>query len=284
MENNTQHLLYKLVARARNGSFGKVSKAREIGGHQRLLTVKTLSIVRESSGNDVSAVLNHEVELLFQMKGFNHPNTAKLLDVSAAPINGRLNLTLVSEYVKEDLSAYLAKIPASGLTHDTIKDMMLQLLRGLEFLHTYGVIHHYLNPENILVNSRGEIKIADFGLARIHKLDIGHSCVQVVMMWYQAPEVLLTSTCTSTVDMWSVGCIFAELFLLKVIGFPSEKDWPQNSSIPYSSMKGPKEPFTQLLPNLSQMENDLLSKCLEFTASTRISASEALVHPFLTEH
>lgn len=143
---------------------------------------------------------------------------------------------------------------------------MQQLLRGLDFLHTNMVLHRDLKPENILVSSRGEVKIADFGLARIYTFNIaltpgvseaphthervtaepqsdhlraGFSpscgpepevkpfprvpceslplalCVQVVTLWYRAPEVLLNSVYMSTVDMWSAGCIFAELFLLR---------------------------------------------------------------------
>ncbi|XP_076026152.1 cyclin-dependent kinase 6-like [Genypterus blacodes] len=297
MDCSAENLCYKLVARARNGAFGKMSKAREVGGNQRLLMVKTLSIAKESP--ESTAVLNHEVELLLQIKDFNHPNIVKLLDVSASTMNGRLNLTMVSQYVKEDLSTYLAKAPVSGLGRDNIKNAMLQLLSGLEFLHTNGVIHHYLNPENILVSSRGELKIADFGLAHIYKFSTAHSSC-VVRLWYRAPEVLLKSTHMTAVDMWSVGCIFAELLLLKplfdgateveqlqkifqVIGLPSEENWPPNSPIPYSSMKRPKGPFTQPLPPLSHVENDLLAKCLQFLPSLRISATEALAHPFLTK-
>lgn len=114
---------------------------------------------------------------------------------------------------------------------------MQQLLSGLEFLHTNLVVHRDLKPENILVSSRGEVKIADFGLARIYSFNIALTpgvseasgrispvssqqsdysrCAQVVTLWYRAPEVLLNSVYMFSVDMWSVGCIFAELFLLR---------------------------------------------------------------------
>lgn len=115
---------------------------------------------------------------------------------------------------------------------------MQQLLRGLDFLHTNLVVHRDLKPENILVSSHGEVKIADFGLARIYSFNVALTpgvsealadaparrprespddsrCVQVVTLWYRAPEVLLNSVYMFSVDMWSVGCVFAELFLLR---------------------------------------------------------------------
>lgn len=115
---------------------------------------------------------------------------------------------------------------------------MRQLLRGLDFLHTNLVLHRDLKPENILVSSCGEVKIADFGLARLHSFNISltpgvsvtaelafrcKTCFltgrvaspQVVTLWYRAPEVLLNSVYMFSVDMWSAGCIFAELFLLR---------------------------------------------------------------------
>lgn len=114
---------------------------------------------------------------------------------------------------------------------------MQQLLRGLDFLHTNLVVHRDLKPENVLVSSRGEVKIADFGLARIYSFNVAltpgvsgggggvagsrrgnlitPALFQVVTLWYRAPEVLLNSVYMFSVDVWSVGCIFAELFLLR---------------------------------------------------------------------
>lgn len=130
-----------------------------------------------------------------------------------------------------------------------LQDVMQQLLRGLDFLHTNMVVHRDLKPENILVSSSGEVKIADFGLARIYSFNVALTpgvsevCaaapwfltlsglmaptvsspstlrlllwVQVVTLWYRAPEVLLNSAYTFSVDVWSIGCVFAELLLLR---------------------------------------------------------------------
>ncbi|EPY79239.1 cyclin-dependent kinase 6 [Camelus ferus] len=120
-------------------------------------------------------------------------------------------LTLVFEHVDQDLTTYLDKVPEPGVPTETIKDMMFQLLRGLDFLHSHRVVHRDLKPQNILVTSSGQIKLADFGLARIYSFQMALTSV-VVTLWYRAPEVLLQSSYATPVDLWSVGCIFAEMF------------------------------------------------------------------------
>ncbi|XP_045896609.1 cyclin-dependent kinase 6 isoform X2 [Micropterus dolomieu] len=280
----TKPLCYELLAEVGEGSYGKVYKAREVGEKQRILAVKKFNIHGDTSETGIPAFMLREVALLRKMKYFNHPNIVKLLDASAIPVGRSLDLTLVLEYIDQDLSTYLSKVPASGLSRDCIKDLMQQLLRGLDFLHTNIVLHRDLKPENILVSSRGEVKIADFGLARIYTFNIALT-PGVVTLWYRAPEVLLNSVYMSSVDMWSIGCIFAELFLLRVIGLPSEEDWPKDSPISYSVSWGPiKGSCTNLLHNLGPDENDLLSQCLAFRPSSRISAAKALAHPFLMKH
>ncbi|XP_049417173.1 cyclin-dependent kinase 6 [Epinephelus fuscoguttatus] len=293
-------LCYELLAEVGEGSYGKVYKARETGGTQRLLAVKKFNMLEDTSETGIPAFIIREVALLRKMKYFNHPNIVKLLDVSAVPVGRSLDLTLVLEYIDQDLSTYLSKVPASGLSRDCIKDVIQQLLRGLDFLHTNMVLHRDLKPQNILVTSHGEVKIADFGLARIYTFNIALT-PDVVTLWYRAPEVLLHSVYMSSVDMWSAGCILAELFLLRplfegyteiqqlqkifeVIGLPSEDDWPDDSPILYSVGWGPQGSCTKLLHNLGPDENDLISKCLAFRPSCRISAAKALAHPFFMKH
>ncbi|XP_037647672.1 cyclin-dependent kinase 6 isoform X1 [Sebastes umbrosus] len=293
-------LSYELLAAVGEGSYGKVFKAREVEGRQRLLAVKKFNIRGDASETGIPPFMIREVALLRKMKYFNHPNIVQLLDASAVPVGRSLDLTLVLEYIDQDLSTYLSKAPAAGLSRDCIKDVMQQLLQGLDFLHSNMVLHRDLKPENILVSSRGEVKIADFGLARIYTFNIALT-PGVVTLWYRAPEVLLNSVYMSSVDMWSAGCIFAELFLLRplfqgytevqqlqkifeVIGLPSEEDWPTDSPISYSVSWGPTGSCTKLLHNLDPDDDDLLSQCLAFRQSSRISAAKALVHPFFMKH
>uniref|UniRef100_A0A3P8RV56 Cyclin-dependent kinase 21 n=1 Tax=Amphiprion percula TaxID=161767 RepID=A0A3P8RV56_AMPPE len=269
-------LSYELLAEVGEGCYGKVYKAREVGERQRLLAVKKFNIRGEASQSGIPAFMIREVALLRKMEDFNHPNVVKLLDASAIPVGLGLDLTLVLEYIDQDLSTYLSKVPASGLSRDQVRDVMLQLLRGLDFLHTNLVLHRDLKPENILVSNCGEVKIADFGLARIHTFNMALT-PGVVTLWYRAPEVLLNSVYMSSVDMWSVGCIFADSFyvlasvdycrcsvascflFIRVIGLPSETDWPADTPISYSPSWGSKRSHTKLLPNLEPDENDLLS-------------------------
>uniref|UniRef100_A0A3B4YRK5 Cyclin-dependent kinase 21 n=1 Tax=Seriola lalandi dorsalis TaxID=1841481 RepID=A0A3B4YRK5_SERLL len=289
-------LCYELLSEVGEGSYSKVYKAREVGEKQRLLAVKKFNIHGDTSDSGIPAFMIREVALLRKMKYFNHPNIVKMRETQAA-LREDLDLTLVLEYIDQDLSTYLSKAPASGLSRDSIKDVMQQLLQGLDFLHTNMVLHRDLKPENVLVSSRGEVKIADFGLARIYTFNIALT-PGVVTLWYRAPEVLLNSVYMSSVDMWSAGCIFAELFLLRVasmfwfslvnifrfifvrvLGLPSEEDWPEDSPISYSVSWGPKVSCTKLLHNLGQDENDLLavSRSL-FLFSSNVSVSDLELH------
>ncbi|KAM3863946.1 cyclin-dependent kinase 4 [Diretmus argenteus] len=303
MEVNGAAQRYEILAEVGEGAFAKVYKARETGEQQRLVALKEINIHCDPD-NGIPPFTIRELELLRQMMHFNHPNIVQLLDASAILNGSDTDLTLVFEYIDQDLSVYLAKAPPSGLGGDKIKDVMMQLLQGLDFLHINMVVHRDLKPENILVSSHGKVKIADFELAHIFTLNIALT-PGVVTLWYRAPEVLLNSAeledmlHMSSVDMWSAGCIFAELFLLKplfhgsteaqqlqnifeAIGLPSQEDWPNNSPVSYAATWAPEGPGTQLLPNLGQVENNLLSQCLEFRPTHRISAAEALAHPFFT--
>uniref|UniRef100_A0A672NRI1 Cyclin-dependent kinase 6-like n=1 Tax=Sinocyclocheilus grahami TaxID=75366 RepID=A0A672NRI1_SINGR len=295
---------YEILAEIGQGAYGKVFKARERRGQQRFIAVKRLNIPEEPESGIPQFVIR-EVALLRKIEHFNHPNIVKLLNVSAGWQNEKFDLTLVFEYIDQDLTTFLSKVSEKGL------DVMRQLLSGLDFLHTNTVIHRDLKPDNLLVSSRGEVKIADFGLARIYTYHIALTpCV--VTLWYRAPEVLLQSSYMSSVDMWSAGCIFAELFLdilynghqcycnqqlhlfvvicglacllsLRVIGLPGEEDWPIESPVCYSPTWAAKKPTKQLLPSLAHEENDLLSQFLTFNPAHRISACRALAHPSLAD-
>ncbi|KAF4092970.1 hypothetical protein AMELA_G00027810 [Ameiurus melas] len=266
---------YEILAEIGEGAYGKVYKARETGEKQRLVAVKRLNISGDLDAG-IPQFMIREVAVLRKIGYFNHPNVVKLLDVSAGQRKPGLDLTLVFEYIDQDLSSFLSTAPEDGLGRDKIKDVMRQLLKGLDFLHTNTVMHRDLKPCNVLLSSRGE----------------------VVTLWYRAPEVLLHSSYMSSVDIWSAGCIFAELFLLKplfqgytevqqlqkifeVIGLPSKEDWPKESPIHYNPAWARRDVTTQLLPSLNAEENNLLTQCLAFSPAQRISAYRALAHPFL---
>lgn len=162
-----------------------------------------------------------------------------------------------------------------------------------------------MKPQNILVTKDGIIKIADFGLARIYSFTTVLTSV-VVTLWYRSPEVLLHSTYSSTVDMWSLGCIFAELYLrrplfmgqsdidqlykiFEIMGLPTEQDWPVNSVIPLKSFSNNSnlnkngDILKKIISNIDDTGLDLLRKLLDFNMTNRISARNALNHLYFTQ-
>ncbi|XP_048379394.1 cyclin-dependent kinase 4 isoform X3 [Stegostoma tigrinum] len=200
---------YEPMAEIGEGAYGTVYKARDsLSG--KFVALKNVRVQRNEDGLPPSTV--REVALLKRLEHFDHPNVVRLFDVCATVRADReTKVTLVFEHVDQDLKTYLEKAPLPGLPAETIKDLMNQLLNGLAFLHSHSVVHRDLKPENILVTSRGQVKLADFGLARIYSCQMALTPV-VVTLWYRAPEVLLQATYATPVDMWSTGCIFAEMF------------------------------------------------------------------------
>ncbi|XP_023688041.1 cyclin-dependent kinase 4 [Paramormyrops kingsleyae] len=289
---------YERVAEIGGGAYGTVYKARDRQSGQ-FVALKSVRVQTNQDGLPLSTV--REVALLKRLEQFEHPNVVKLMDVCATlRTDQETKVTLVFEHVDQDLKTYLSKAPAPGLPADRIRDLMHQLLHGLAFLHSNCVLHRDLKPENILVTSRGQVKLADFGLARIYSCHMALTPV-VVTLWYRAPEVLLQASYATPVDIWSTGCIFAEMFRRKplfcgdsevdqlrkifdVIGLPSEEEWPPDVTLSRClfSLCGPC-PITDCVPEISHQGADLLKEMLTFDPLRRISALNALEHPYFQE-
>ncbi|XP_015264175.1 PREDICTED: cyclin-dependent kinase 6 [Gekko japonicus] len=287
---------YECVAEIGEGAYGKVFKARDLKNGGRFVALKRVRVQTSEEGMPLSTI--REVAVLKHLETFEHPNVVRLFDVCTVSRTDReTKLTLVFEHVDQDLTTYLNKVPEPGVPSETIKDMMLQLLRGLDFLHSHRVVHRDLKPQNILVTSNGQIKLADFGLARIYSFQMALTSV-VVTLWYRAPEVLLQSSYATPVDLWSVGCIFAEMFRRKalfrgnsdvdqlgkifdVIGLPEEEDWPNDVALPRNAFTSrTPQPIENFVADIDDLGKDLLLKCLEFSPTKRISAYDALCHPY----
>ncbi|CAO2646147.1 Cyclin-dependent kinase 3 [Lemmus lemmus] len=181
-----------------------------------------------------------------------------------------------------------------------------QLLQGLNFCHCHRVIHRDLKPQNLLINEFGAIKLADFGLARAFGVPMRTYTHEVVTLWYRAPEILLGSKFYSTaVDLWSIGCIFAEMVtgkplfpgdseidqlfqIFRILGTPSEATWPGVSQLPDYQSSFPKwtgKALEEIVPSLGPEGKDLLLQLLQYDPSRRVTAKTALDHPyFSTEH
>jgi serine/threonine protein kinase len=145
-----------------------------------------------------------EISLLKELK---HANIVRLFDV----IHTEKKLTLVFEFIDTDLKKFL-DANNGDLDVPTIKSLLLQLLKGIAYCHEHRVLHRDLKPQNLLINKKCELKLADFGLARAFGIPVRSYSHEVVTLWYRAPDVLLGSRNYSTsIDIWSIGCILAEM-------------------------------------------------------------------------
>jgi len=258
-------------------------------------TTVAIKKVRISNIKDgVSFVSLREIKLLQELK---HPNVIELIDV----FNHNENINLVFECMETDLERII-KDRNIILGASDIKSYMQMLLRGVEYCHKHWVLHRDLKPSNLLVDKTGQLKLADFGLARIFGSPDRQFTHYVVTRWYRAPELLFgAKQYGEGIDMWSVGCIFAELMLrtpylpgdsdidqlgkmFAALGTPNEDVWPGMKELPdYVEFNPcPTPPLKQLFSAASDDALDLLSKFLKFDPNMRISASEALKHGYFS--
>jgi cyclin-dependent kinase len=236
--------------------------------------------------------------MIDRLKELQHPNIVRLYDV----VHTERKLTLVFEFLDQDLKKYL-DVCDSGLDLPILKSFLYQLLTGVAYCHHHRVLHRDLKPPNLLINREGQLKLADFGLARAFGIPVRSYTHEVVTLWYRAPDVLLGSRKYSTpVDIWSVGCIFAEMAngrplvagtseadqldrIFRLLGTPTPQDYPGIVDLPdYTPDLPPYPPprngMASLVPTLNDTGVDLLTKMLQYDPARRITAQEALEHPF----
>ncbi|UMM29837.1 hypothetical protein L5515_011997 [Caenorhabditis briggsae] len=237
------------------------------------------------------------------LRTLQHDNVLEMIDVfTPDPDASSLNYVyFVSVLMGSDLQNIL-KI--QRLTDEQIQLLIYQVLRGLKYIHSAGIIHRDLKPSNIAVNERCEVKILDFGLARAQDAEMtGY----VATRWYRAPEIMLNwMHYTQTVDIWSVGCILAELVsgrplfpgddhidqltkIMSVVGTPQEDFWSKIQSEEarnYIKNQPPivRQDFGALFPMASPYAVELLEMMLILDPDERISVSSALRHDYLREY
>ncbi|GMH36496.1 hypothetical protein BSKO_04364 [Bryopsis sp. KO-2023] len=294
------------------GTFGTVFQGSEISSGRTVAAKRAKSSACQDEGIPVTVIrevgmlklLNQEGEHIVRLE--NH-----FFEEEKDP-----SVLLVFEKHECDMKKFADKhcsrFPGSAkngsLRPTLIKHLMKELLIGVNQLHSQCVAHRDLKPQNILVstkpNSKPVVRIADLGMARNLTMPISTYTHEVVTLWYRAPEILLGGHYTYQIDMWSVGCIFAELFLGKplfradceiyqlinifeMLGLPNEEIWPGVTKLPcwheYPRFKpGKLNTKMEECMNGDNDALDLLVKMLHCNPSQRIHAFDALQHPYFT--
>uniref|UniRef100_A0AAZ3SG49 cyclin-dependent kinase n=1 Tax=Oncorhynchus tshawytscha TaxID=74940 RepID=A0AAZ3SG49_ONCTS len=304
---------FQKVEKIGEGTYGVVYKAKnKVTGET--VALKKIRLDTETEGVPSTAI--REISLL---KELSHPNIVELRDV----IHTENKLYLVFEFLHQDLKKFMDSSSVSGIALPLVKSYLFQLLQGLAFCHSHRVLHRDLKPQNLLINAQGEIKLADFGLARAFGVPVRTYTHEVVTLWYRAPEILLGCKYYSTaVDIWSLGCIFAEMVhllsgynilqlqhfikqgitrralfpgdseidqlfrIFRTLGTPDEAAWPGVTSMPDYKPSFPKwarQELSKVVPPLDDDGRELLGQMLAYDPNKRISAKNALVHRFFRD-
>jgi len=273
-----------------SGTYGDVYKGK-LKGSSEIIAIKKIKIDLENEGIPSTAL--REITILRELQ---HPNIIELKDV----ICNNNKLYLLFEFAEYDLRKYLEEFEHKNLEEETIKSFLYQILDALAYCHSKKIIHRDLKPQNILLTKNLKIKIGDFGLARVFSIPIRPYTKEVLTLWYRAPELLLGINEYSTpVDIWSVGCIFAELVIKKplfkgdcefeqimkiysILGTPKIEDWNEIVNLPYYSNKFPNFSAKKIeeIVKLDVNGINLLKSMLQYDPNKRITAKQALLHPF----
>jgi non-specific serine/threonine protein kinase len=294
--NSSPDQRYTRLEKLGEGTYATVFKGKNRMTHD-IVALKEIHLDSEE-GAPSTAI--REISLMKELK---HINIVRLQDV----IHTENKLMLVFEYMDQDLKKYMDTVGRANhgaLEAPTIKSFMYQLLKGIAFCHDNRVLHRDLKPQNLLINKRGELKLGDFGLARAFGIPVNTFSNEVVTLWYRAPDVLLGSrTYSTTIDIWSAGCIMAEMYtgrplfpgttnedqLLKIfrtMGTPTEQTWPGVSQFPEYKQTFPMYPaqhINTILPMVDAYGLDLLNRMLQYQPHLRISAKDALTHVYFND-
>eukprot|EP00698_Gefionella_okellyi_P006885 TRINITY_DN1663_c0_g1_i2.p1 TRINITY_DN1663_c0_g1~~TRINITY_DN1663_c0_g1_i2.p1 ORF type:complete len:390 (+),score=74.59 TRINITY_DN1663_c0_g1_i2:132-1301(+) len=290
---------YKLIKPIGTGAYGFVCSAEDIRTGEKVAIKKIANPFNQAT--DTKRLLR-EIKL---QSYFKHENVLCIRDIMRPPSKDQFkDVYLVSELMDTDLSQIIAS--DQPLSDDHFQYFLYQTLRGLKYIHSGRIIHRDLKPSNLLLNGNCDLKICDFGLSRVAMHDDPDLDLTeyVATRWYRAPEVMLSwKEYDQAIDIWSVGCIFAELLgrkplfpgkdyldqihkIIDITGTPAAEDVEQVTqekarkylrSLPFK----PKIPFARMYPQANPLALDLLEKMLTFNPKKRITMEQALAHPYL---
>eukprot|EP00753_Platysulcus_tardus_P017211 PLAT6326.1.p1 GENE.PLAT6326.1~~PLAT6326.1.p1 ORF type:complete len:397 (+),score=202.56 PLAT6326.1:27-1193(+) len=284
-----------------HGAYGVVVSATDLRSGTKVAVKKVSRAFDDLI--DAKRILR-EIKLL---KHFTHENVIGVLDILPPPsVKEFEDVYILSDLMETDLHRIIYS--RQVLSNDHVQYFVYQILRALKYIHSANVVHRDLKPSNLLLNSNCDLKVCDFGLARglYDEEDgpTGELTEYVVTRWYRAPEIMLScQEYTKAIDMWSVGCIFAELLGRKplfpgedyihqlqiisdVLGSASDDDLHfVKSEKARRFMKSqpfkPAVPFASLYPEAQPDAIDLLEKMLVFDPDRRLTVEEALAHPYM---
>uniref|UniRef100_A0A7S2M7N5 Protein kinase domain-containing protein n=1 Tax=Zooxanthella nutricula TaxID=1333877 RepID=A0A7S2M7N5_9DINO len=291
---------YKIVEPMSHGAYGIVCSAEDKEVGERVAVKK------------IEGVFEHITitkRTLRELRILRHLQHENLMQVKNIFITGKKTefeeIYVVSELMETDLATTLRS--SQPLSDDHRQFFLYQILRGMKYVHSAQVIHRDLKPRNLLVNSNCDLKICDFGLARVRFSDKGWVCPMteyVCTRWYRAPEVLCSWTDYScAIDIWSIGCILAEMHMRKplypghntqqqldlIIGLLGSPDGEELMKIPNgkcrkfikSLPRTPGKPFGEVFQDMSPLAQEVLAMTMRWDPEGRISVNEALVHPYM---
>ncbi|KAJ5708295.1 hypothetical protein N7488_008096 [Penicillium malachiteum] len=274
------------------GVSGLVCSARDQISNR---TIAVKKLVDPFKTENIARHMYREVKLLKTLK---HDNIIHLTDIFISPSE---DIYLVTDLMATDLHTLLK---TKELDNQFTQYFMYQIMRGLKYVHSAGVVHRDLKPSNILVNENCDLKICDFGLARVTEAQMtGY----VSTRYYRAPEIMLTwRRYNEKVDIWSAACIFAEMLLgqplflgknhidqfcviTKLLGSPPDNvianvTSPNTMSFVRSLPKRSRKPWSALIPRANAKATLLLDKMLQYDPSKRMSAGEVLTSPYLAPY
>ncbi|XP_049875420.1 cyclin-dependent kinase 10 [Pectinophora gossypiella] len=287
---------FEKLNRIGEGTYGIVYRAKDkLNGN--IVALKKVRMDVEKDGLPLSGL--REIQVLMSCR---HENIVQLKEV----LVGRSleSIFLSMEYCEQDLASLLDNM-SSPFTESQVKCLMLQVLKGLKYLHSNFIVHRDLKVSNLLLTDKGCVKIADFGLARWLGAPSRCATPRVVTLWYRAPELLLQSPKqTPALDMWAAGCILGELLankpllpgrteieqlelIVDLLGTPSDAIWPEFSALPalqnFTLKQQPYNNLKQRFPWLSAAGLRLLNFLFMYDPNKRATAEECLQSSYFKE-